>query len=373
MINLRSDIASTRRWVVKVGTAVLTQDGLTLSQQVITSLARQITQLRERGIEVVLVSSGSIAAGIGQLNMSARPERLNQLQAAAAVGQAALLKSYDSAFAEHGITIAQVLLTHADVANRKRYLNARNTLQGLLSLGALAIINENDTVATEEICFGDNDNLAALVANMIEADLLVLLTDQDGLYDSDPRKNPQAALISSAHADDVKLAPMAGAGSSLGRGGMVTKLTAATKASHSGACTVIANGSSANVLTDILCGADTGTLLLAGGRVSSKKQWMAGQMRSEGVLQLDSGAQTVLREQGRSLLAVGVADVRGEFDRGALVTCVDQSGQEIARGLINYGSKEALKLKGVHSDKFADILGYRGDHELIHRDNLVVF
>lgn len=368
----RKDLKQQRRWVVKVGSAVLTNHGLTLSKPVVISLAAQISNLRALGIEVILVSSGSIAAGIGQLNMGARPERLNELQAAAAVGQAALVQSYDSAFDKHGVTIAQVLLTHADIADRERYLNARNTLQSLLKLDVVTIVNENDTVATDEICFGDNDNLAALVANLAEADLLVLLTDQDGLYEADPRAHPDAKLVSQTQAGDSTLTAMASGGSALGRGGMITKLSAAQKASHSGAATIIANGHKDHVLRRIFDGEEIGTLLTASGRVASRKQWMAGQMRSVGELQLDGGASTVIQQDGRSVLAAGVTAVRGEFERGALVSCLDSAGSEIARGLINYTAIEARKLIGLRSDEFTQVLGYCGDRELIHRDNLVL-
>lgn len=351
---------------------MLTNNGLVLDEAVISNLADQIAELRSQGIQIILVSSGSIAAGVGELNMSARPERLNELQAAAAVGQASLVRSYDSAFSRHNVTIAQVLITHSDIANRERYLNARNTLQSLLELDVLTIVNENDTVATEEICVGDNDNLAALVANLVDADLLVLLTDQEGLYNADPRENAQAELVSLARADNEDLLAMASGGSALGRGGMVTKLAAARKASHSGASTVIANGRKESVLRKIMAGEDVGTMLCASGRVTSRKQWMAGQMRSEGALVLDAGAVVVLQQQGRSLLAVGVTQVQGEFQRGALVSCLDAQGNELARGLVNYSADEINRLKGLNSERFVEVLGYRGDHEVIHRNNLVL-
>ena len=288
-----------KRWVVKVGSAVLTNNGLHLSDQVIVNLAQQISELRTSGIEVILVSSGSIAAGLGELNHVTRPERLDQLQAAAAVGQAALIQAYDNALAEHDIKIAQVLLTHSDIANRERYLNARNTLRSLLGMGVMTVVNENDTVATDEICFGDNDNLAALVANLVDADLLVLLTDQAGLYDANPRQNSNAKLVQRAQAGDPALLEMASGGSMLGRGGMVTKLAAAQKARHSGAATVIADGRAATVLTDLASGQNVGTLLTSKQRVNSRRQWMAGQMRHEGVVQLDEGATPVCRLRHR--------------------------------------------------------------------------
>lgn len=372
MDSQRKQIVDTRRWVVKVGSAILTNDGVELDIEFITALGSQIAVLREQGIEVVLVSSGAVAAGVGHLNLARRPEHLNELQAAAAVGQATLIQQYDRIFRAHQITIAQVLLTHADIADRERYLNARNTLQSLSQMGVLTIVNENDTVATDEICFGDNDNLAALVTNIVDADLLVLLTDQDGLYDQDPRQNPAAKLISEANAGDNSLTAMATEGSSVGRGGMITKLSAANKASRSGASTVIANGRQPDILQSIRSGAPIGTLLNAQRRVASRKQWMAGQMKIKGSVTLDDGAIAVLRNRGKSLLPVGVLAVSGEFDRGALVSCVDKQGNEIARGLINYTAQEARVIKGLNSKKAATILGYAGDHELIHRDNLVV-
>jgi glutamate 5-kinase len=361
-----------QRWIVKVGSAVLTQNGLSLSDSVVANLAEQLAYLRKNGVEVVLVSSGSIAAGLGRLGRTTRPERLDELQAAAAVGQAALIQAYDDAFSAHGIAIAQVLLTHADIANRERYLNARNTLRNLLGMGVLAIVNENDTVATEEICFGDNDNLAALVANLTDADRLVLLTDQAGLYRDNPRLNPDAELVREAVAGAPELMAMAGGGSTLGRGGMVTKLSAAEKASLSGATTVITDGRDDDVLVKLFEGDNRGTTLTPKRRVPSRKQWVGGQMRHEGELVLDAGAAAVLLNQGRSLLPVGVMAVSGEFERGALLSCVDSQGLEIARGLTNYGSDEVAKLIGVRSDRIAEVLGYGGDHELIHRNNMVV-
>lgn len=372
MDSQRQKLASTKRWVVKVGSAILTNNGVALDFDFIAALGSQIAALRAQGIEVVLVSSGAVAAGVGHLRLARRPDHLNQLQAAAAVGQAALIQQYDKIFRAHQITIAQVLLTHADIADRERYLNARNTLQSLLQLGALTIVNENDTVATDEICFGDNDNLAALVTNLVDADLLVLLTDQDGLYQEDPRKNPHAELITEGKAGDAELAAMASEGSSLGRGGMITKLSAANKASRSGASTIIANGRKEDVLQSIYSGHSVGTLLTAQRRVASRKQWMAGQMKIKGSITLDDGAVKVLKNKGKSLLPVGVLAVSGEFDRGALVSCVDPRGNEIARGLTNYSAEEANKIKGLNSQKMVSNLGYAGDHELIHRDNLVV-
>jgi glutamate 5-kinase len=368
----KGQLANTKRWVVKVGSAILTNNGVKLDVEFISSIAGQIAELRAQGVEVVLVSSGAVAAGVGHLGLSKRPQHLNELQAAAAVGQVALVQQYDKVFCEHQIITAQVLLTHADIADRERYLNARNTLQSLLQMEVLTIVNENDTVATDEICFGDNDNLAALVANLVEADLLVLLTDQDGLYDADPRLNSDAKLIREAKAGDSRLVAMASEGSALGRGGMVTKLSAASKASRSGASTVIANGREPDILASIYEGNPVGTLLNAGHRVASRKQWMAGQMKIRGQITLDPGAVQVLKTKGKSLLPVGVVAVDGEFDRGALVSCIDVHGAEVARGLVNYNSDETQRIKGLSTSKFTVVLGYNGDHELIHRDNLVV-
>jgi len=369
----RQQIKDKKRWVIKVGSALLTDDGQRLNNELIRHLAEQIVWLRTQGIEVVLVSSGSVAAGMSQLNISLRPSRINELQAAAAVGQATLVRSYEQAFKPFSVNIAQVLLTHADIANRERYLNARSTLMQLLELDVLTVINENDTVATEEICFGDNDSLAALVANLVDADLLIILTDQQGLYTDDPRVNPDATLISKCDADDSSLMAMASGGGMVGRGGMVTKLTAAQKASHSGASTVIAYGREPQILSRLYQGDELGTLLVSKQqRLAAKKQWMAGQMRIQGTLILDDGAATVLKQSGCSLLPVGVSEVEGNFKRGELVRCVDLNGVEIARGLINYHADEVNKIKGQASDCIELLLGYGGEQELIHRDNLVL-
>ncbi len=368
----RDLIKEKKRWVVKVGSALLTNDGQGLHVELIGQLAQQISFLRQRGIEVLLVSSGAVAAGMAQLGMPKRPEQVDALQAAAAVGQVTLIRQYEQAFKDYGIKTAQVLLTHSDIANRARYLNAKSTLTKLLELGVLTVVNENDTVATEEICFGDNDNLAALVANITDADLMVILTDQDGLYTSDPRLNSQAQLLSEVQADDEALLPMASGASTLGRGGMVTKLTAAQSAARSGASTVIANGRIEQVLERIFEGENLGTLLLAKQRIKSKKQWVAGQMRIQGTVVLDDGAVKVIKQDGSSLLVVGVVDVRGSFDRGELLSCIDCSGKEIARGLSNYNAEETGKLLGKSSGQIAEMLGYKVADELIHRDNLVV-
>lgn len=361
-----------KRWVVKVGSALLTDDGRGLNAGFIANLAAQIAELRQKHIEVVLVSSGSVAAGLSQLGLSERPDLINQLQAAASVGQASLVRQYEDVFRPFEINIAQVLLTHADIANRERYLNARSTLLTLLGYGALPIINENDAVATDEICFGDNDSLGALVANLVDAELLVILTDQNGLYTADPRSNPGAELLSTAQANDASLTGMASGGSSVGRGGMVTKLSAAQIASRSGAHTIIASGREPRILPRLFQGEELGTLLTAKARVALKKQWVAGQMKVAGTFVLDEGAVKMLQSAGKSLLPVGVLEVRGEFTRGAFVQCVSVDGVEVARGLSNYSALEANKVKGKSSDMILELLGYGRESELIHRDNLVL-
>ena len=368
----RQSLKNNKRWIVKVGSALLTNDGQGLCQSVIESLAKQIAFLRDQDIEVILVSSGSVAAGVSQLGLGTRPKKVNELQAAAAVGQASLVRHYEDAFRPYEINIAQILLTHADIANRERYLNAQSTLTKLLELGVLGVVNENDTVATEEICFGDNDNLAALVANLVGAELLVILTDQEGLYTADPRTNSDAKLLHEVDANDESLLAMASGGSSVGRGGMVTKLTAAQTASLSGASTVIASGRQENILPLLYKGEQLGTLLVAKNRLASKKQWMAGQMKVSGSVVVDDGAASVIKELGRSLLMVGVTDVSGVFERGELIQCFDSEGKVIARGLSNYSSQEIEKVKGKPSGEIYQLLGYGGDNELIHRDNLVV-
>ena len=371
-MNRQEYIKGKKRWVIKVGSALLTNDGKGLHLALIRNLAEQMAYLRDQGVEVVLVSSGSVAAGVNQLGMQARPVKVNELQAAAAVGQASLVRQYEEAFQPFRINIAQVLLTHSDIANRERYLNARSTLTKLLDFDVLTVVNENDTVATEEICFGDNDSLGALVANLVEADLLIILTDQNGLYTADPRSDPNATLLQEAKANDEQLLSMASGGTSLGRGGMVTKLSAAQKASRSGASTIIANGREERILERLLAGEELGTLLLASDRVASRKQWMAGQMKITGTLKIDDGAADVLRKAGKSLLPVGVTELSGDFKRGELVSCVTQSGDEVARGLTNYHAEEAAKIIGKPSELITEILGYGGEDELIHRDNMVL-
>ena len=369
----RSEIARSRRWVVKVGSALLTDDGRGLDERIIGSLVEQLAQLRAAGHEVVLVSSGAVAAGIVRLGWTARPHLLHELQAAAAVGQSILVQSYEAGFKLHNIATAQVLLVHDDILARDRYLNARGTLKTLLKLGVLPIVNENDTVVTDEIRFGDNDTLAALVANLIDAEVLVLLTDQKGLYKEDPRYNDAAELVDTCDVQDPSLDEMAGEGGALGRGGMVTKLRAARLAARSGTETVIASGRQENVLGIIAAGSSEGTWLRTGKQPeNARKQWLAGMVQTAGSVELDDGAVRVLRESGRSLLSVGVREVRGNFSRGDMVSCRNGEGREVARGLVNYSAEETRRIMGSPSREIESILGYQLDEELIHRDNLVL-
>ncbi|MBI3546344.1 MAG: glutamate 5-kinase [Gammaproteobacteria bacterium] len=371
--NARSALKDMQRVVVKIGSALLTRDGQGLNSEGIQHWAAQLAELRARGVEVLLVTSGAVAAGMHCLGRSVRPHALHELQAFAAVGQMNLVQAYETAFQRHNLHTAQVLLTHDDLADRRRYLNSRTTLQTLLALGVVPVINENDTVATEEIRFGDNDTLAALVANLTEADLLLILTDQRVPYDRDPRLDPEAKLLNEAQAGDEKLLSMAGGSGALGRGGMRTKLLAASMAARSGASTVIASGREPNVIVRILAGEVIGTHLKAAqGRVVARKQWLAGPTRLAGKLQLDAGAVKVIRDGGKSLLAVGVKAVEGTFTRGEIVACVDADGREIARGLVNYSAEETARIIGQASDKIESILGYVDEPELIHRDNMIV-
>lgn len=370
----RDKIPSSRRWVVKIGSALLTRDGQGLEREMLAPWVDQMVERRKAGCEVVLVSSGAVAEGMARMGWRRRPKALHELQAAAAVGQMGLVRAYEDCFQTRGYHTAQVLLTRDDLADRPRYLNARSTLRTLLKLGVIPVINENDTVATDELRFGDNDTLAALVANLIEADLLVLLTDQDGLFDQDPRGNPNARLIPETWVDDPQLDVVAGGSvTGLGTGGMVTKVRAARLAARSGTPTIIAPGRGEQVLTRIGQGEAVGTLLIPfQGPQAARKQWLAGHLQVRGRLVLDAGAVKALREKGTSLLAVGVTEVRGRFHRGEVVACVDEAGREVARGLVNYDADEAARIKGKSSLLFESILGYLDDEELIHRDNLVL-
>lgn len=369
----RQALLDARTLVVKIGSALITNNGTGLDLDAINSWAKQMAALAADGRRLLLVSSGAIACGMQQLGWSKRPGNIPELQAAAAVGQMGLAQTYQQAFGAHGIRTAQILLTHEDLADRKRYLNARATLSALLDLGVLPIINENDTVATDEIRFGDNDTLGALVANLIEADALIILTDQEGLYTADPRKDASATLVSQGTAGDEQYERMAGgSGSHVGTGGMITKIWAAKRAARSGAHTVIASGRTADALPRLLRGEALGTLLVASQPpLAARKQWLADHLQMAGRIQLDAGASKALLS-GSSLLPVGVTQVEGEFERGAVVACLDETGLEIARGLINYASSEARRIAGCPSAEIEQRLGYLDAPELIHRDNLVL-
>jgi glutamate 5-kinase len=368
----RSRLVSARRWVVKVGSALLTNDGRGLDAAVVRMLADQLVALRAKGCDVVLVSSGAIAAGLVRLNLAERPHEVHLSQAAAAVGQSALVRAYEEHLSPHGVTSAQILLSHADIRARDRYLNARSTLSTLLSMGVLPIVNENDTVVTDEIRLGDNDTLGALVANLVDAEVLLILTDQDGLMDNDPREVSSARVIPAADVHDATLDAMAGPGGALGRGGMATKLSAARLAARSGTGTVIANGRVPDIVNRVAAGESLGTFLQTQRRPqSARKQWLASLLHAQGQLVLDDGAVMGVVEQGRSLLPIGITAVRGQFERGDLVSCIDSEGRERARGLVNYASGEAQALVGKASAQIEPTLGYRGEEEMIHRDNLV--
>ncbi len=369
-----SVVASAQRLVAKVGSSLVTNEGRGLDRPAVAHWAAQIAALHKQGKQVVLVSSGAIAEGMARLGWRKRPSVMHELQAAAAVGQMGLCQAYEAAFAEFGLRTAQILLTHEDLADRHRYLNARSTIFALLRLGVVPIVNENDTVVTDEIRLGDNDTLGALVTNLIEADTLVILTDQRGLYDSDPRKNPDAKFISHAQAGDTALDAMAGgAGSGIGTGGMLTKVLAAKRAAHSGAHTVIASGHERNVLTRLAQGECIGTELRAVLPVwSARKQWLADHLRLRGHVVLDDGALRALLHEGKSLLAIGVSAVEGDFERGDVVACLDTKGQECARGLINYSSADTRRIMRQPSSQIERILGSMTDTELMHRDNLVI-
>ena len=360
--------------VVKVGSALVTNEGRGLDSDAIARWAGQVAELRRMGRKVVLVSSGAIAEGMQRLGWTRRPHAMHELQAAAAVGQMGLVQCYESAFRVHGLHTAQVLLTNADLADRQRYLNARSTLRSLLDLGVVPVINENDTVVTDEIKLGDNDTLGALVTNLIEADALVILTDQAGLFRSDPRKDPKADLVKEADASDPNLEAMAGGtGSNLAKGGMLTKVQAARRAARSGAHTVIASGREAEVLVRLARGERIGTLLTAGTvPLAARKQWLADHLGVSGRLRLDAGAAKALVRDGKSLLPIGVLEVSGEFERGAVVGCLDPQGREVARGLVNYSSGETRKIMRRPSADIEGLLGYVDEPELIHRDNLVL-
>lgn len=372
---LPSVLQAARRVVVKVGSSLVTNEGHGIDEAAIASWAAQIAALRTLGKEVVLVSSGAIAEGIKRLGWSKRPTNIDELQAAAAVGQMGLAQVYETQFAKHNIVTAQILLTHADLADRERYLNARSAMFTLLRLGVVPVINENDTVITDEIKVGDNDTLGALVANLIEADALVILTDQAGLFTADPRKDAAAELIQTAPAGLLALEQMAGgAGSAVGTGGMLTKVLAAKRAKSSGAHTVIASGREANVLPRLASGERIGTELKAElALLTARQQWLADHLKLRGQIVLDAGAVKAVREGGKSVLPIGVLRVTGVFERGDVIACVDESGAAIARGLINYNHIDAARIARHSSEQFAQLLGRDADEaELIHRNNLVL-
>jgi glutamate 5-kinase len=367
-------LARASRLVIKVGSSLVTNEGRGLDHDAVARWAAEIAQLTLAGKSIVLVSSGAIAEGMRRLGWSTRPRAIHDLQAAAAVGQMGLVQAYETAFAKYGLQTAQVLLTHEDLADRRRYLNARTTLTTLLSLRVIPVINENDTVTTDEIRFGDNDTLGALVTNLVEADVLVLLTDQQGLFTADPRLDPSATLVSTAAAGDPDLERMAGgAGSALGRGGMLTKIIAAKRAARSGASTIIACGREPDVLARLHAGEAIGTTLTSDrSSLGARKQWLADHVRLAGQLMLDSGAVRALTKDGKSLLPIGVVAVTGNFGRGEIVGCVAPDGREIARGLVNYGAQEAARIVRRPSSEIEAVLGYVDEPELIHRDNLVL-
>ena len=371
---MTTPVADARRLVVKVGSTLVTDDGRGLDDNALAGWAAQIAELKRAGREIVLVSSGAIAEGIKRLGWTTRPSTMHELQAAAAVGQMGLVQAYESAFAKFGLHTAQILLTHEDLADRRRYLNARSTLVTLLALDVIPIINENDTVTTDEIRFGDNDTLGALVTNLIEADVLVLLTDQSGLHTADPRRDPAATLVKEARAGDPRLEAMAGgAGTAQGRGGMLTKVLAAKRAARSGASTVIASGREADVLTRLAAGEAIGTALLADAvSLAARKQWLADHLQLAGKLRLDAGAVQALVCDGKSLLPIGVVAVDGEFERGEVVGCFDPGGREVARGLVNYSAQETSRILRKPSSEIENILGYVDEPELIHRANMVL-
>lgn len=368
-----SVVQQARRLIIKAGSSLVTNEGRGVDLDAVSRWAGQIAGLRAAGKDVILVSSGAIAEGMRRLGWTQRPREMHQLQAAAAVGQMGLAQAYETAFRERGMVAAQVLLTHADLADRQRYLNARTTLLTLLEQGVVPVINENDTVVTDEIKFGDNDTLGALVTNLVEGDVLIILTDQSGLYSADPRKHADARLISQADAEDASLQAMAGgAGTGIGTGGMATKVTAARRAARSGAHTVIASGREPDVLLRLARGEVVGTQLLAGhAKLAARKQWMADHLQLRGWVTVDDGAARRLRAQGASLLPVGVVEVQGDFERGDVIAVRDSNGVEVARGLSNYAASQARRIMRHPSTEIEAILGFSEEPELVHRDNMV--
>lgn len=371
----RQRLRDARRWVIKIGSSLVTAKGRGLDHEAIRDWCAQIAALRAEGRQVVLVSSGAVAEGMARLGLARRPGVLPELQAAAAVGQMGLVRAWELGFEAHGLRAAQILLTHEDVADRERYLNARETLKALLQFGAVPVVNENDTVSTDEIRLGDNDTLGALTANLIEADVLVILTDQEGLFEADPRLQPDAKLVSEIELSAPQLTAMAGdSKGELGRGGMRTKLSAGRIAARSGACTAIAHGRAPEVLQRLARGESVGSLLLPDAAVmGARKRWIAGQLQARGRFRLDAGAAEALKQnRGRSLLPVGVQAIEGTFERGDLVICLDPDGREVARGLTNYAASEAVRILGAKRGEIVSRLGYPGAEELIHRDNMTL-
>ncbi|MEG3591704.1 MAG: glutamate 5-kinase [Pseudomonadota bacterium] len=374
MIRSSTELGLSKRWVIKIGSSLVTNNGRGLNTKQIQNWADQINELIQSGKEVVIVSSGAIAEGMNRLGWETRPEALHELQAAAAVGQMGLIQAYEVALAKHNLHSAQVLLTHDDMMDRRRYLNAKTTLRKLLELKTIPVVNENDTISTEEIELGDNDTLASLVANLVEADLMIILTDVEGLYSGNPKDKPNAKLIEEINVNDPALEEYAGhSKGEFGRGGMKTKILAAKRAARSGACAWIANGEEKDILQKITMGKKYGTRILAETEpLNARKQWIANHLKAKGTVVIDSGASKVISKFGKSLLAVGVSRVKGDFERGDVVKCVDSSGTEIALGLINYNASETKKIIGKSSDEIFQVLGFVGEPELIHRDNLVL-
>ena len=369
----RKKIKATRRWVIKIGSALITDNGCGLKHDVLDNWVNQISALNERGIDIVIVSSGAVAEGLTRLGWKDRPNVVSKLQAAAAVGQMGLIQAYEVCFQKYNKRTAQVLLTHDDIADRARYLNARTSLNTLLQLNVIPIVNENDTVATDEIRFGDNDTLAALVANLIDAELLILLTDQKGLYTSDPRINESAEFVEKAEANDPQLISYAGESNTQGRGGMRTKLKAASIAAKSNTDTIIASGNEKLTLIKIADGNLVGTLLTTPKEtLSARKQWLANQSHVKGTITIDNGAEKALESSGKSLLPIGVKSILGEFKRGEMVSCINESGKEIARGLSNYNSTQARLIIGKSSKDIQKLLDCADEDEIIHRDNMIL-
>lgn len=374
MNNDNTSTQQSKRWVVKIGSSLITNDGQGLNLSAIKAWMREFAELRKQGYELILVSSGAVAEGMARLGWTQRPRTLHELQAAAAIGQMGLVQAYEKYLQEHDLHSAQVLLTHEDLRDRQRYINARSTLTTLLELGVIPVVNENDTVATDEIRFGDNDNLAALVANLISADQLIILTDQAGIFDKNPNEFKDAKLIESCSTNDRILDIVAGPSHhSLGRGGMLTKVSAARRAERSGTSTIILSGKQTDALLSVAAGSYTGTTIQpAIEPLTARKQWIANQLKVVGSIQLDTGASNVIRSGGASLLPIGVTSVKGVFKRGDLVACTDDQGNEIARGLINYSADETNKILGKSTAEIEPILGYIDEPELINRDNLAV-